>query len=159
MRINGACRGLQRDGHWNRTSDGLFVVSSVCRFSAPSVRTWSLRRIHASVRSRRLAATICLVRWIPRADLFGVLLPCGRYERFAASSESTSRRRDIGGLCVCAWPDLVLPFCSGASVIQTLLAGWSARLKRNTVLSTHIRCSTTPSLRATATTARFIPRR
>ena len=82
MRINGACRGMQRDGHWNRTSDGLFVVSSVCRFSAPSVRTWSLRRIHASVRSRRLAATICLVRWIPRADLFGVLLPCGRYERF-----------------------------------------------------------------------------
>ena len=50
--------------------------------SASSVRTWSLRRFHASVRSRRLAATICLVRWIPRADLLGVLLPCGRYERF-----------------------------------------------------------------------------
>lgn len=54
-------------------------------------------------------------------------------------------------------------FCSrsvlGLFVIQTLLAGWSARLKRNTVPSAHIRCSTTPSLRATATTARFIPRR
>ena len=161
MRRNGVCRGLQRDGHWSRTSDSQPCSSSLGRVGL-QLRPSELGRLAGFMLPSVVGA------WPPlyalsdgsRAPISMACscLAAGTSDS-AASSESTSRRRDIGGLCVCAWPDLVLPFCSGASAIQTFLAGWSARLKRNTVPSAHIRCSTTPSLRATATTARFIPRR
>jgi hypothetical protein len=65
-----------------------------------------------------------------------------------------SRRRDLGEAvrtCRSALPEtqsVSMPYAASASLPQ-----------RNSLPSTHIRCSTVPSLRASATFARFMPRR
>ena len=46
--------------------------------------------------------------------------------------------------------------CTGAHTVAAAMA--SARLKRNSAPSRHMRCSTTPMRRANATVARFFPR-
>jgi len=133
---------------------------------SPRRRSGSLRRYHASVRGRRRAATPCLVSGISRADLWYRARPCGRHQRTCGIVETASRRRDIGG------PGLVpIQFglrsargranrrAGSAAGHQAAAALRAGCISWNFVPSLHIRCSTTARRRATATTARFMPRR
>lgn len=80
--------------------------------------------------------------------------------------ETASRRRDIGGPGVFAVQfkgrfgarkAIGLPGSASRHHAAALAPGGCAKLK--VVPSLHIRCRTTPRRRATATTARFMPRR
>lgn len=63
----------------------------------------------------------------------------------------SSRRRDL---------DKAMPVAAVASLIHSFFQAVAVSLlQRNSVASVHMRCSTVASLRASATFARFMPRR
>ena len=89
-----------------------------------------------------------------RANLIGVVLATGGATgRQTASSVSTSRRRDLGGA---GRSDLPRARSSG---LADHAAAACSLPTRNSRPSSHMRCKTTASFLASATVARFMPRR
>src|SRR3954454_12676820 len=94
------------------------------------------------------------IRGNRRANLIGVVLTTGGATgRQTASSVPTSRRRDLGGA---GRSDLRR---ARSSVLADHAAAASSLPKRNSLPSSHMRCKTTASFLASATVARFMPRR
>jgi hypothetical protein len=109
-----------------------------------------------------MAATPCLVQErFPRAHLVRVLGAIAPATVDPSASSGTASRRGTSEIRRYTRGQFILFGNAPASrsVYVAAAATVASRVKRNSVPSRHIRCSTTPIRRAKPTVARFFPRR